>query len=361
MPERTVVHIVPQLPPPPEGVGSFALTLAEALAARHGIASRFLVTSPAWSPGETSAAQVSGATPGALLDALVELTADTVLLHYANYGYEARGCPAWLVDGLARWKHRSRGRLVTVFHEVHAMGPPWRSSFWLSPLQRRLAASLARRSDGMVTSMRLYRRILLRWVPGREIGVLPVFSTVGEAPAAAPLSARARRLIVFGGPGNRARAYRELRPEIVRACRALEIEEICDVGPEGGGPAPGFPVRVRRLGPLPGAEVSALLAGSLAGFIGYPAPFLPKSTIFAAYCAHGMLPVCAWPWPRRKVEPAPPFWRPDAGVRGSDLQETADRARSWYGGHDLERHAALYRGLLSSESLTAHSFADVET
>jgi hypothetical protein len=341
MPERTAVHIVPQLPPPPEGVGSFALTLAEALAARHGIASRFLQAADVRAPG---------AMPGALS------AATTVLLHYANYGYEARGCPAWLIDGLARWKSRSRGRLVTVFHEVHAMGPPWRSSFWLSPLQRRLAASLARQSDGMVTSMRLYRRILLRWVPGREIGVLPVFSTVGEAPTAPPLSARARRLIVFGGPGNRARAYRELGPEIVRTCRALEIEEICDVGPEGGGPAPGFPVRVRRLGPLPGAEVSALLAGSLAGFIGYPAPFLPKSTIFAAYCAHGMLPVCAWPWPRRKVEPAPPFWRP-----GSDVQETADRARAWYGGHDLERHAALYRGLLSSEPLTAHSFAHVET
>ena len=49
-----------------------------------------------------------------------------------------------------------------MFHEFHAMGPPWRSSFWLSPLQRRLATSLTRLSDGLVTSLELHRRILLR-------------------------------------------------------------------------------------------------------------------------------------------------------------------------------------------------------
>jgi hypothetical protein len=358
MPEPAVVHIVPHLPPPPEGIGSFALTLAEALAAPHGIdgiASRFLVTSPAWPPGRNGAVKatkVAGATPDALLEALAGAAAATVLLHYANYGYEARGCPAWLIDGLAEWKRRSGGRLVTLFHEVHAMGPPWRSSFWLSPVQRRLAASLARLSDGMVTSMQFYRRILHQWVPGREIHVLPVFSTVGEAPAAAPLAARERRMVLFGGPGNRARAYRELRTEIARACRILGIEEICDIGPDSGEPAVGLPVPVRRLGPLPEAEVSALMACSLAGFVGYPAPFLPKSSIFAAYCAHGMLPVCAWPWPRRNVnrpEPEPPLWKPGrrAEVSPSHFQDVADRAGAWYDHHALERHAALYRGLLA--------------
>ncbi len=53
-------------------------------------------------------------------------------------------------------------------------------------------------------------------------------------------------------------------------------------------------IPVRRHGVLPAAEVSRLLLGSLAGFVAYPAYFLPKSTIFAAYCAHGVLPVQAW-------------------------------------------------------------------
>jgi hypothetical protein len=346
---RRVVHIVPNLPPPHEGVGSFAMALAEALRARHGIESRF-----------AAAAELPRADPSALTDALADSVdgdgETAVLLHYANYGYQPRGCPAWLVDGLARWQSRRRSRLVTVFHEIAATGPPWRSSFWLSPLQRRLAAALARLSEGLTTSLEIHRRMLRRWVPDREVAVLPVFSTVGEPSAPPPLSARARRLVVFGGPGTRARAYRELGATLALACRTLGIEEICDVGPGdgpgdrlGNRPPTDLPVPVRRLGALPGAEVSELLAGSLAGFIGYPAPFLPKSTIFAAYCAHRVLPVCAWPWPRSGAEPAPPFWtpRPGSGMgRDEDLEELAGRAHAWYGGHALSRHAAVYEGLL---------------
>jgi hypothetical protein len=349
-----VVHIVPRLPPPPEGVGSFALTLAEALSAREGIDSRFLVASPSWEgPADSGlpAARIPAPSPAALCEALAAATegeGTVVLLHYANYGYQPRGCPAWLIGGLARWQGRGQGRLVTVFHEVHAMGPPWRSSFWLSPLQRRLAASLARRSDGLATSMGLYRRILLAWVPGREIAVLPVFSTVGEPAAPPPLEGRARRLVVFGGPGSREQAYRDLGPAMAAACRALGIEEVLDIGPDAGPGAPDLPVPVRRLGVLPDSEVSALLAGSLAGFVAYPAPFLPKSTIFAAYCAHRMLPVAAWPRPRREAEPLPPFWTPRSGEReeGDRLQGVADEAHSWYRGHSVGRHAAAYRSLL---------------
>lgn len=324
---RRVVQIVPSLPPPHEGVGSFATILGAALSSCFGIESRFLVPAP-----------------GALADVTGEGEA-TLLLHYANYGYAPRGCPSWLIEGLTQWKTRSRGRLVTLFHEFRASGPPWRSSFWLSPLQRRLATALMRLSDGLVTTLQLHARILQGWVPGREIAVLPVFSTVGEPPETPPLAARARRLVVFGGPGTRALAYRELKPAIAHACRALGIEEILDIGPGDEPPASDLPVPVRRLGPLPNAEVSKLLAGSLAGFIGYPAPFLAKSTIFAAYCAHRVLPICAWPRPRRDTlpaEPPPPFWTP-----GDDaLQEIADRAHAWYGGHDVGHHAATYGGLL---------------
>src|SRR5262245_5458407 len=126
---EAVVHIVPHLPPPPEGVGSFALGLAEALRDRFGIESRFLITSPSSVPGPyfgmvpTLAAE--SADPETFFEALAEVTGAgdgkaPVLLHYANYGYESRGCPSWLVRGLARWKTGNRNRMVTVFHEVHA-------------------------------------------------------------------------------------------------------------------------------------------------------------------------------------------------------------------------------------------------
>ncbi|HSF44327.1 MAG TPA: glycosyltransferase family 1 protein [Thermoanaerobaculia bacterium] len=330
---ETVVQIVPSLPPPAEGVGGYALALGEILREHAGLPSRFL-----------PARHLPALTAEALSAALEETGGHAVLLHYAGYGYHPRGCPSWLVRALEGWAREGR-RLVTIFHEVWAMGPPWRSSFWLSPLQRRLAGALARSSAGVVTSLELYRRNLLGRAPGREVFVLPVFSTVGEPASVPALAERSRRLVVFGGPGARGRAFREVREALEAACRELGIAEICDVGP----PLPERPQRVagvpvRSLGVLPAAEVSALLLDSLAGFVAYPAPFLAKSTIFAAYASHGLLPVSAWHRPRREAETPPPFWRPGAP---DEPQAVADRARAWYAGHSLDRHAAVYRSLLA--------------
>ncbi|HYX18488.1 MAG TPA: hypothetical protein VE944_29820 [Nostoc sp.] len=80
-----------------------------------------------------------------------------ILLYYVGYGYAQRGCPVWLVDGLERWKNLFPKRsLVTMFHEISASVPPWTSAFWLSSLQRSLAARLAQMSDRCITSKQLY-------------------------------------------------------------------------------------------------------------------------------------------------------------------------------------------------------------
>lgn len=322
-----VAQIVPELPPAIGGVAGYAAALAGALEERAGWTTRFLVPGP--------------------MDLARELAGDgTLLLHYANYGYERRGCPAALIDGLARWKAgRPGGRLVTVFHEVYASGPPWRSSFWLSPRQRRLAARLARLSDRLLTPLALYAGLLARLVPGARAAVAPVFSTVGEPPGAPEWNGRAATLIVFGGAGARARAYGELRPALAAACRELEIAEILDVGPDAGAPGRLDGVPVRTLGVLPAAEVGARMLAARAGFLAYPPPFLAKSTIFAAYCAHGLVPVCAWKSSGDGPEP-PPFWRPGDAA---DPAAVAAAAGAWYRGHSLARQAELYAGLLAGD------------
>jgi hypothetical protein len=153
-------------------------------------------------------------------------------------------------------------------------------------------------------------------------------------------------MVLFGGRGARARAYGEqrgeLRGDLLAACRSLGIEEIADVGPpleRTEETVDGIPVR--RHGVLPAAEVSRLLLGSLAGFVAYPAYFLPKSTIFAAYCAHGLLPVQAWRRRSLAGETAPRW------TGSGDPQETASAAHAWYGGHTLARQAARFRDLLT--------------
>lgn len=370
-----LLQIVPRLPPAIEGVGAYAAALGQALAGR-GLASRYLVGNRGSVAGGLAASPIGERRAGALAAQLTATGARVVLLHYVNYGYQRRGCPAWLVGGVRRWRAGAAGRrLVTIFHEVYASGPPWRSSFWVSPIQRRLAARLLRASDGAATSLELYGRMLARWGgPRRQVMVTPVFSTLGE-PAAVPAIAdrRPRALVVFGGPGNRRRAWGEARASLAAACRALDIAEILDLGP----PLSELPARldgvpVRGLGTLPPAAASAVLLRSYAGFLAYPAPFLPKSTVFAAYCAHGLVPVCAGPHglrrpPRpRPARPAgsadsaaatvaaaaaaerPPFW--DLGgaePAPRDPAELAARAHAWYAGHDLERQAERFHLLLA--------------
>jgi hypothetical protein len=278
-----------------------------------------------------------------------------VLVHYAGYGYQPRGCPVWLVSGIARWLSRGGGRQVsTFFHEVNAFGPPWRSSFWLSPLQRRLAAALAGASRGLATSLPLYRAVLRRWVPAREIAVLPVFSTVGEPAEVPPLASRHRRIAVFGGTGTRLRAFRDHREDLEAACAAVGAEEVLDIGPGGEelpGAVGGRPVR--RLGTLPASEVGDLLLTCVAGFLAYPSGFLPKSTVFAAYCASGLAPVCASHGRNGGGSLAvgehylPP--RPARPVGESGLQDVAGRARAWYMEHSLERQMGAFFRLVSGE------------
>jgi hypothetical protein len=95
--------------------------------------------------------------------------------------------------------------------------------------------------------------------------------------------------------------------------------------------------------------VSARLADAIAGFLAYPPSFLAKSGIFAAYCAHGVLPVCAWQRSlRQDASPAAGrhYWDgEDAGP--GDPQAIASAARDWYLGHSLERQGAVFRDLLA--------------
>lgn len=346
----SLTQLVPQLASPPEGVGTYATALADALRDRFAIASTLLVGDPAWIATAGTNGVARDKVPARTAAALAELPCTTLLLHYANYGYQRRGCPTWLVEGLTRWKGAAPGRrLVTVFHEVYASGAPWNSSFWLGPRQRHLARRVLQLSDASATSLELQAGILHRLHSGAQITVNPVFSTVGEPAEVPPLSARPRRLIVFGGPGARRRAWGELLPELRAACRMLEVEEVWDVGPPVGAPARLEGRPVRELGVLEAAEASTHLLGSCAGFLAYPPHLLGKSTTFAAYCAHGLLPICAWRRPpRHRRGSLVPFWQPRAGttIDWRELQAIADRAHAWYRGHSLEHHASVYMKLL---------------
>ncbi|HVS13034.1 MAG TPA: glycosyltransferase family 1 protein [Thermoanaerobaculia bacterium] len=264
-----------------------------------------------------------------------------MVLHYVNYGYARRGCPWWLVRGLRRWRREAGRQLVTIFHEVRATGLPWQSSFWLSGMQLHLARQVARSSDHALTSMERYADLLAAGRGVRRPVVLPVFSAIGEPREVPPLPDRDRRIVVFGGRDVRSRAYRRSLAELASACRTIGAREVLDVGAGDASPpaeVAGRPIKL--LGECPDDEVSDLLRSSYAGFLSYPPEFLPKSTIFAAYCAHGTLPICA-PMGATVAPEAPPFARAASSADGH--QELVVRCLRWYRGHSLSEHSRLLR------------------
>jgi hypothetical protein len=345
-------------------VGDYALNLSRQLRQDFGIETHFLVGDSTWT-GATHMegfpiSKVTEHSATALLSLLPSNPQPiaTVFLHYVGYGYAKRGCPVWLVEALERWKaNTANSRLVTMFHEIYASGQPWTSAFWLSQLQKNLATRLAQLSDSCLTSKELYADILYELSQGKQsqIPTLPVFSNIGEPESVPSLAERDRRLVVFGSRGNRLQVYQQSLAELSFTCQQLGIEQIWDIGPSTGltlSAVDGVPVL--EMGKLPAAEISAILLNSLVGFFDYPTDFLGKSTMFAAYCAHGLLPVSARcsPKPVDGIEAGKYYWFPDGQAKGlknvSEVQAIADNARAWYQTHTLSVQAKTFAAHLVS-------------
>ena len=354
-----IIQIVPKLPPAIDGIGDYALNLACELREIYQIDTLFVVGDCHWQGSKViegfRVIQVEESTPEAIK---CQLNYETVLLHYVGYGYANKGCPFWLIRGLQDWLlgNHNQGKLITMFHEIAALGrPPWTSAFWLSPLQMHLATRLTQMSDRLITSKDLYADTLTKISRGRHKNIphLPVFSNVGELNKVLPLVERSQRIIVFGGRANRLRAYQESLPQLISACEQLGIKEIWDIGsPTGLNLADVHGIPVVEQGRLSKGEISQILSISIAGFFDYNPIVLGKSTIFAAYCAHGMLPVAAYGIDGvvDGIEAGKHYWLPDREgenkISSQQLQEIAENAYCWYGNHNLATQSKVFAELV---------------
>lgn len=298
-----LIQVVPRRTAEPNGVADYALALARVLRKRSGIDSVFL---SATSSAEAQSRQDEWRTmPIArqaedLAAALCSLSAGTgahaILLHFTGYGYQKRGLPLWLVSGLKDTRRRAPNvQLITIFHELYATGRPWQSAFWLSPVQKQIARSILRLSSAAITPTNLGRKRLLEWLTagcGKTITAMPVFSNVGEpGPGLHPL-ARAATAVVFGLTGVEDRLFGTYRSDLERIVTTLGIKSILDIGPRAS-PLPSAlaGASIVSKGALPQAAVSELLHQARFGFIAYPVDVIGKSGVFAAYAAHGVVPI----------------------------------------------------------------------
>jgi hypothetical protein len=296
-----LIQVVPQRSVEPNGVADYALALARALREYNGTGSIFLSSAcavPVQDEWDTvSLPQRRGQV---LADAIRSLTAEVkaqaVLLHFSGYGYQMRGVPLWLANGLQIWRrHEPHVPLLTIFHELYATNRPWRSAFWLSPIQKQIARRILHLSSTAVTPTKLYSKRLLHWANGGERKVvtsLPVFSNVGEPGCGPSPCARGATAVVFGLAGVEDRLFGVYRTDVERIVSALEVEKIIDIGPRFSSlPSTLAGIPVISKGVLPQSAVSDLLQQARFGFVAYPLDVIAKSGVFAAYAAHGVVPV----------------------------------------------------------------------
>lgn len=196
-----LVHIVPRMPPMVDGVGDYAINLAKCLFNYCGISSRFIVADPAWPESEQCngfpAHKLKSINSIELSDCLKSYSGNVFLLHYVGYGFNTRGVPGWLLEGL----NQCGGlRLITFFHEIWATGKPWSSAFWLHPMQRYLVHQIAKLSDRVLTSNRRMAMLI-----GGNVCTLPIPSNLAAVavPQIACPGIPPWRVVLFGKVPNR--------------------------------------------------------------------------------------------------------------------------------------------------------------
>jgi len=361
----TLLQIVPKVPGGIDGVGDYALTIAKKLRDKFGCDSVFATF-------KTSSAENAVGFEVLSLDGLLDdppRKYDHTLLHYVNYGFQKRGVPFRLLSILHELRRQHRGRLVTIFHELYASGPPWTSAFWLRPLQMHLAKSVGRLSDACIVSSDNFRSELKRMLPNGHVELHPVPSGLGE-PALSPDQIANRdphRWAIFGGTVLVERSLRAFRQPLPRIPDSIAPRKLFVLGGEDNPVARlllvdlGFESDYRpRIAPADGSEI--LKSCSFGWFNYFHRPdvetsVILKSSAFASACAHGVIPV----FPHRGSAisldgdrlPGPFFVEPDRG----EIPDARDRAKiaadiySWY-----QRHASsesLVQGIARTFGLSA--------
>lgn len=270
---------------------------------------------------------------------------DKVVLQLSAYGFDKRGAPLWLLHELE--KRRKHIKIFGVFfHELYAFGPPWSSSFWLSPVQRHIARRIADMSDFWMTSREGSAQWLQRFAGHKPHTVMPVFSTIGESDGLP--HARLPKVIVFGSAGLRQATYHVAGTKLFAWAKQASLE-IHDIGTPIADQKLAETLRVNGVvlhGRLDEESARELMADAMFGLLAYPVDYVAKSSVFAAYCAHGVCPILI----------SPAYGEADGLVAGGhylpgipiaeampDVASIGQAAWRWYQNHDLQHHVDLIK------------------
>jgi len=278
-----------------------------------------------------------------------------LLLQFTPYAYSRLGLPLTLLLSLLRWRLLAPGSsfpLVVFFHEVpflNRSGWQGRSSLksrLVMPLQRLCCLLLAALSSDVLVNQHSAKAWLGLLRPFRPPLFLPCWSNVGEAVDAPEPQQRPLQVAVFGSPGKRRHThalvaqlggYRRLFGSAVR---------VVDIGVPGELPA-SLVAEVTVLGALREDDVRRTLLDSRFGWFYAEPDQVPKSGVFAAYCALGVLPILAFEGSMPEACFLSPGELPASQLPLTRLQAVWHGSRAWFHQHSLERGTARILSLIS--------------
>ncbi|MEQ9623765.1 hypothetical protein [Coleofasciculus chthonoplastes] len=344
------------------GVSGYALTLAEQLRKEHTILTTFLSYSELdchnnipeeIAEDDFCCFQVNRQDPEhfySLLLALLEEGAKAIILHYIPGYY-------YLLKPLQEIKKQYKSKLLIMFHEgISPKGIKGNIKDAVRSIltskddkMRGAAREFAKIADTVLTSNAAYQSVLKRWVDAPIC--ISISSNIGEPQYIPPLEERNRRMIVFGAAPTRKRVYQKSLDQLLTSCHNLGVEEIYDIG-SGEINLPEFKeIKLHKIGEQPSEIISELMLNSWAGFIDYYPPYLSKSSIWAAYCSHGLIPVCSNGSYSGSdgLEVNKNYCVPNDRMKNLnfiELQSIAQAAYKWYNNHSLEKNTSIIASLL---------------
>ncbi len=277
------------------------------------------------------------------------------ILHYSGYGYAKRGAPVWLYRQVNRIRDRHPSTpWITMFHEVAASGPLWTSAFWLRPLQRLVARLLHDASDGSITNCTRNAEALKALLPDNspDLPICPVFSNFGDPETSPKSSLRDPSVVIFASNFGAKIPSLGFWDELAEALSAVGGKRVVVIGRDIEVPGQ-FPFVVEKPGYLSPQDVSAVLSRSKFGYAFLGPELFAKSGIFAAFAAHGVVPVVPTSCSSlpdgltahvhyHPTRGSSPISRPDEyfDAIGSNIQQ-------WYNPHSAASTASVFASTIS--------------
>lgn len=333
-----IVIISPELIPGAGGVGDYTLRLIESWD-YHG---NFKLLVPNFGLGQEAPLPQQTGKLGSNAAAIAKQLPSGVgkiLVQYSAYGFDPLGYPRNLVRALVEWKHKTRGLLIVMFHEIWTFWPITNKNAAVQFFHRRAIKQLVRCADTVFTTTSSQADHLKKLAPSQSVRVLPVGSNIRRTQdfEAARKSGWA---VLFGRQDARIRALEKMRSSLFSLAAARRITKIMTVGATGLGRDAeergllvnlGLVEGFEQRGPQGERDISELLLTVSFGISAQNELSYAKSGTFMAYAAHGLnvLAECADP---EREEPLNLLTSPGEllqGITDTELKGRAEHLCAW--------------------------------